>query len=481
MPDSRTLTSAQTTDPLPIVHLGSGGRFDCALTPPGSKSITNRALVLAGLASGTSTLRHALVEADDTARMIAALGLLGARVDREGADILHVSGVGGRWNPTSREVHLDLGNAGTATRFLAAAAALSRVPVIIDGNPRMRQRPIGELTGALASLGATIQHLGTPDCPPVRIVPPAFDLHAPKIEFGHLKSSQFVSALLLVAPWIAGGLTIRHISTVTSPSYIWMSLRLLERLGASVQNSDDLRVIRVGPPESPPETAESPDGHAAGLAPFDLSIEPDASGATYWFAAAALCPGSRAVVRGLGPDSLQGDAGFPDLMERMGARIDFVPAADARSGGEISCVGPAALKPIVADMTDMPDAAMSLAAAACFAPGSTIIRGLTTLRVKESDRIGAMEHELAKVGVKVETNYLGDAGAIRLTPPMAGIDCSPGVPRVEFDTYDDHRMAMSLALIGLRRPNIWIRNPSCVNKTYPTFWRDLARLNATVR
>jgi 3-phosphoshikimate 1-carboxyvinyltransferase len=199
-----------------------------------------------------------------------------------------------------------------------------------------------------------------------------------------------------------------------------------------------------------------------------------------------MCPESRAVVRGLGPDSLQGDAGFPDLMERMGARIEVhagsvASGGAADSGGEIVCTGPAMLKPIVADMTDMPDAAMSLAVAACFAPGSTIIRGLLTLRVKESDRIGAMEHELEKVGVKIETNYLGDPGAIRITPPMAGVDCSPGVPRVEFDTYDDHRMAMSLALIGLRRPNVWIRNPSCVNKTYPTFWRDLARLNATIR
>lgn len=478
MRERSTLIRGETADPAPVVHLGAGARFDVSVTPPGSKSITNRALLLAALAPGESVLRHALTEADDTQRMIAALSLLGAGIQRDGDDTVHVRGVGGRWKPAQREVHLDLGNAGTATRFLAAAAVLSPASVIIDGNPRMRQRPIGELTGALASLGATIQHLGTPDCPPVRIVPPAFDLHSPKIEFGHLKSSQFVSSLLLIAPWIPGGLTIRHTSTVTSPSYIWMSLRLLERLGASVQNSDDLRVIRVG---SPPADEASPEA-GLGLAPFDLTIEPDASGATYWFAAAAMCPGSRANVRGFGPDSLQGDAGFPDLMERMGARIDVLAgrAGDA-SAGEIACVGPASLKPIVADMTDMPDAAMSLAVAACFAPGSTIIRGLITLRVKESDRIGAMEHELAKIGVKVETNYLGDPGAIRITPPMAGVDCSPGVPRVEFDTYDDHRMAMSLALIGLRRPNVWVRNPSCVNKTYPTFWRDLARLNATIR
>lgn len=463
-PSTEARAASAFPDPLPVRPLAAGRiAFKCTITPPGSKSITNRALLLAGLASGQSVLRGALIEADDTARMIDALRQLGAVIEREGESTLRVDGVAGQWKPSGREVTLDLGNAGTATRFLAAAAVMSPVPVIIDGNARMRQRPIGELTGALATLGVSIQHLGTPDCPPVRIVPPAAPLHAPKIEFGALKSSQFVSALLLIAPWMSGGLTVRHTATVTSPSYIWMSLRLLERLGASVQSSDDLRVVRVGPGE------ESDAGAGDGLSGFDLVIEPDASSATYWWAAAALCPGSRAIVRGLGPESLQGDAGFPALIERMGATVE--------AGSEwISCAGPKEIKPIVADMTDMPDAAMSLATVACFARGASIIRGLQTLRVKESDRIGAMEAELAKIGVKVQTNYLDDPAAIRIIPPTAGLDCSAAAPRVEFDTYDDHRMAMSLALIGLRRPNVFVRNPSCVNKTYPTFWRDLGRL-----
>ncbi len=464
MDQSRTSEAPATPalpDPLPVRPLAPGSiAFKSSITPPGSKSITNRALLLAGLARGQSTLRGALIDADDTSRMIDALRRLGATIERHGNDTLRVTGVDGQWKPGGREVTLDLGNAGTATRFLAAAAVMSPVPVIIDGNARMRQRPIGELTRALATLGVSIQHLGTPDCPPVRIVPPAVPLHAPKIEFGALKSSQFVSALLLIAPWVSGGLTVRHTSTVTSPSYIWMSLRLLERLGASVQSSDDLRVVRVGPGE---------EGGPERFAGFDLVIEPDASSATYWWAAAAICPGSRATVRGLGPESLQGDAVFPTLMERMGAMVD--------AGGEwISCAGSREIKPIVADMTDMPDAAMSLATVACFARGASIIRGLQTLRVKESDRIGAMETELAKLGVRVETHYLGDPGAIRLVPPTAGLDCTASAPRVDFDTYDDHRMAMSLALIGLRRPNVFVRNPSCVNKTYPAFWRDLGRL-----
>lgn len=456
-PQTEAQRAPALADPMPVRP--HARPFNGHITPPGSKSLTNRALLLAGLATGRSIIRQSLIEADDTARMIEALRRLGAGIERESTHTLRVQGVAGRWKPQGTEVSLDLGNAGTATRFLAAASVLSPVPVVIDGNARMRQRPIGELTGALAALGVRIQHLGTPDCPPVRITPPDFDLASPKIEFGPLKSSQFVSALLLIAPWISGGLTIRHSATVTSPSYIWMSLRLLERLGASVQSSEDLRVIRVGPG----------DGADAGMPGFDLSIEPDASSATYWWAAAAIVPRSSAMVRGLGADSLQGDASFPSLLERMGASVE-------RHAEGIACTGPADLRSIAADMTDMPDAAMSLAAVASFARGASIIRGLQTLRVKESDRIAAMETELAKIGVRVETNYLGDPGAIRITPPPTGVDCSASAPPVEFDTYDDHRMAMSLALIGLRRPNVLVRDPACVNKTYPTFWRDLSTL-----
>ncbi len=177
---------------------------------------------------------------------------------------------------------------------------------------------------------------------------------------------------------------------------------------------------------------------------------------------------------GLDGRSLQGDARFPELLARMGAHVALAPGA----GGGIACRAGPGLAPITADLADMPDTAMTLAVVASFAPGRSVLRGLRTLRVKETDRIAALGTELGKVGVRVETGVLGDPGALALTPPTRGIDCSPGVARVELDTYGDHRMAMSLALVGFRRPGVFIRDPGCVAKTYPGFWRDVARLYA---
>jgi len=194
---------------------------------------------------------------------------------------------------------------------------------------------------------------------------------------------------------------------------------------------------------------------------------------TYFWGAGAILPGATVRVAGLRPDSLQGDTRFPDLLERMGVEV----TRRADGPGVIACRGPERLRPIMADCAPVPDAAMTLGVVASFARGSSVLRGLRTLRVKETDRIAAMQAELAKVGVSVETSVRGDDDAMTITPPAGGIDCSPGVARVEFDTYDDHRMAMALALIGLRRPNVWVRNPACVAKTYPTFWADLARLH----
>lgn len=218
--------------------------------------------------------------------------------------------------------------------------------------------------------------------------------------------------------------------------------------------------MRVGPGEQA----------QVGIRPFSYEVEPDASGATYFWAAAAMIPGASCTVLGLDDASLQGDAAFPNLLRDMGADV-----RRATNPAGLRVTGPSRLAPITCDMADMPDAAMSLASVAAFAPGPTTIRGLGTLRVKETDRIAAMQAELAKVGVTVRQAG-PDPDAITVTPPSGGLDCSPSAPRVEFDTYDDHRMAMSLALIGLRRPNVFIRDPRCVAKTYPTFWRDLDSL-----
>lgn len=470
-----SLPLGQLLDPLPIPTIPTGrghAPFSARIRPPGSKSLTNRALLLAALARGQSRLHRPLLDADDTERMIVALRLLGAGIE-QGDDSLIVRGVGGRWQPAggAPDLRLDLNNAGTATRFLAAAAALSPIPLIIDGNARMRERPIGELTAALAELGMEVAFLGTPGRPPVRLAPPSALPAGTTIELPTTLSSQFISALLLIAPWLPGGITLSLDGRITSRSYIQMTLGLLDALGATVKAADNLRIIRVAAPPAPPGPADA----RRGLPAFDYAVEPDASGATYFWAAAAIFPGAVARVQGLDARSLQGDAAFPDTLARMGATVireDAPEPADSTLGVR----GPAALAPVMADMALMPDAAMTLAAVAAFAGGRSIVRGLRTLRVKETDRIAALQRELSKIGVRVDTNVLGDPDAITITPPPNGPDCSPTAPPVEFDTYDDHRMAMSLALIAIRRPNTAIRNPRCVAKTYPGFWRDLATL-----
>lgn len=450
-------------DPYPIrtpVLTAAGSAIDAIVRVPGSKSLTNRALLLAGLADGASTLRGALVVADDTQRMIGALRTLGAGVETPDERTIRVEGVGGQWRVPTQGVRVDLNNAGTATRFLAAAALLAGAPVTIDGNERMRQRPIGELGFALKSLGAEVSWGGVPGCPPLTITPPPLNEVGELVTFGRTKSSQFISALLLVAPWLPRGLTIRLEADPTSSSYVSMTLELLARLGASVRSSADLRVVRAGPEAGGPP----------GLRPFELDIEPDASAATYFWAGAALLPGAKVRIAGLAGASLQGDAGFPDLLARMGARV----AGDHRDDA-IVVQGSKRLRAILADMEDMPDAAVTLAVLASFAEGTSVLRGVRTLRVKESDRIAALAAELAKIGVHVATDVGGDDDAISITPPASGVDCSSEAGPVEFDTYRDHRIAMALALVGLRRPNVFIRDPGCVDKTFPGYWEEFER------
>jgi 3-phosphoshikimate 1-carboxyvinyltransferase len=449
-------------DPLPIATIppDRARAIRSVVRPPGSKSLTNRALLLAALASGESRLHGALTEADDAERMLAALGALGAGVSLDAPGEVAVRGVRGRWPVAHDGVELNLHNAGTATRFLAAASALAAGPVTIDGNERMRQRPIGELGFALKSLGAEVSWGGVPGCPPLTITPPPLNEVGELVTFGRTKSSQFISALLLVAPWLPRGLTIRLEADPTSSSYVSMTLELLARLGASVRSSADLRVVRAGPEAGGPP----------GLRPFELDIEPDASAATYFWAGAALLPGAKVRIAGLAGASLQGDAGFPDLLARMGARV----AGDHRDDA-IVVQGSKRLRAILADMEDMPDAAVTLAVLASFAEGTSVLRGVRTLRVKESDRIAALAAELAKIGVHVATDVGGDDDAISITPPASGVDCSSEAGPVEFDTYRDHRIAMALALVGLRRPNVFIRDPGCVDKTFPGYWEEFER------
>lgn len=463
-------TTLDVPDPYPVRPLQTprgAAPFHATIRPPGSKSLTNRAVLLASLARGVSAIRGALTDADDAERMLDAATTLGATVERAG-DVLRITGVAGRWRVPQGGVRLDLGNAGTATRFLTASAMLADGPVTIDGDARMRQRPIGELVEALRAFGVQAEYLGSPGCPPVRVIPPPHGPRAPlRLDIPPTRSSQFISALLLAAPWLRGGLTVRLLGEVTSASYVEMTLNLLSALGASVLTSEDMRIARVGPPESA-------DGEPRpGLDAFEFDVEPDASGATYFWGAAALFDGASCRVVGLGAASLQADARFPDLLARMGCRVVDGTVRDLPT---TTVTGAGALRPVMADLSLMPDAAMTLAVVASFAEGTSVLRGLSTLRDKECDRIAALETELAKVGVRVMPGTGGDDGTLTITPPQGGIDCSQNAAPVEFETYNDHRMAMSLALVGLRRPGVTIGNPGCVAKTYPSFWTDFESL-----
>lgn len=436
--------------------------FDVSVTPPGSKSITNRVLLLAALSRGESVLRNVPRGADDVEVMIGALRTLGATITEDAREpgVLNVTGTGGRFRGN---VALDLHTAGTAARFITAAACLADGPVTIDGSPRMRQRPMGELLNMLFAVGVTTDELGEPGCLPIR-VHPARPIGG-ELRIGRTQSSQFVSALAMLGPFMQKGITLWFQPGITSGSYIDMTLSVMGRwpglmVGGGVRNG--IALIRPG----------APDGQA-------WTIEPDASGASYFWAAAAVT-GSSARVPGLSLSdarrSAQGDAEFARQLSHAGAAFsDDAVSLSVRAG--------ATLHAGEFDLSDMPDTAMTLAAAACFAPGTTTIRGLRTLRVKETDRVAALVSELSRIGVRVEPFAYDDAHglpdeAIRITPPIGGVDCSPTAPRVEFETYRDHRIAMSLAIIGLRRPNVWIKDPRCVEKTYPAFWRDWASVYA---
>lgn len=485
-------------DPLPIPTIQRP--FDVTIRPPGSKSITNRALLLAALADGTSELRGALIDADDAQVMLRAIQQLGAEVeiiravngrhdgtshspDKEVADpdIVRVTGVSGHWKiAAGQTVTLNLNNAGTATRFLTAAAILAPRDsngIIIDGDARMRQRPISELADALTQLGIRIEYLGSTGYPPLRVVPPIDHCSLNDlISFGRTASSQFISAMLMVCPFLDRDVGIVCTEPPTSEPYVRMTQNVMEATGIpflrkTLQSQSYLPGVRSRLP-------------GRRLPAFSYNIEPDASGATYFLAAAAVNPNARCIIDGLPwigepGTSLQGDAWFGGVIAAMGAD----ERADEHS---TEASGSATLTAIDYSLADMPDTAMTAAVLACFASPTTdnpiatsTLRGLRTLRVKETDRLAALQTELTKFGAKVEIyeETLGgqhDEG-LRITPPPLPAPHSP-LPPIFFDTYHDHRMAMSLALIGLRRPNVFIRDPKCVAKTYPTFWKDLAKL-----
>ncbi|MFI5911602.1 3-phosphoshikimate 1-carboxyvinyltransferase [Dactylosporangium sp. NPDC051541] len=403
---------------------------DVSLRPPGSKSITNRALICAALAPGRSTLTGMLF-ANDTHAMLGAVRALGAglTVDESAKTVL-VDGIDPR--EATGEVRIDARQSGTTGRFILPAAALRPARGIVDGDPQLRARPFGPLVDALRELGATIEDLDRPGYLPVAATGP---VAGGKVALpGHI-SSQYLSGLLLAGPLMADGLTVELTSPLVSVPYVESTTAVMAAFGVSVEG-----------------LTVAPQAYRA----TEYAIEPDASAASYLLAAAAIT-GGRVTVLGLGTRSLQGDVRFADLLERMGARVE-------RGADRTTVTGTGELHGITVDMADISDTAQTLAAVAAFADSPTVVTGIDFIRRKETDRIAAIVTELRRAGL--------DA-----TEDVDGFTVRPGsIAPTAFETYDDHRMAMSLALLGLRVPGIQIKHPRCVSKTYPTYFEDLARL-----
>ena len=421
-------------DPLRIEPRGP---LDARVRVPGSKSVTNRALLVAALADGPSELSGALAS-DDTEVMIASLAALDCAVDTAG-DLWRVAGAGGRLRAPAAP--LFTGNSGTTARFLTAATCLADGPVVIDGSARMRERPIDDLTRALEALGAKCEILGARGCPPVRVA--GGGLPGGSAQIDARRSSQYVSAVLLAAPYAARDVALRFAGGVlVSRPYVDLTLDVMSAFGARAERegSDALRVYAGA--------------HYRGRR---YAVEADASSAAYPFCAAAIA-GGRVRVEGIDPHTRQPDIGIVALLERMGCRAE-------RGSDWIELRGPAGrLAGIDADMNELPDAVLALAVVALFADGPTRIRNVANLRIKETDRLSALETELRKLGADARA----DADSLEIVP-------APLRPAA-IDTYDDHRMAMAFALAGLRQPGVAIRDPGCVSKTWPDYFGMLARL-----
>jgi len=408
-------------------------QVQATLTLPGSKSYTHRALMAAALAAGASVLTNALA-AEDTELTAAALAQLGAGIDWQGTTI-RVTGRNGRWLPASSPIYL--GNSGTSMRFLTALAALGEGEYLLTGTDRLCQRPLGELLQALGQVGVRAVSERSDGCPPVRVTG---GLRGGKARLSGGTSSQYLSAMLFIGPLAPAGLTIDITGEMVSRPYVDLTLEVLGDFGISYYR-EGYRLF------------ELPGGQ--GYLPRDYEIEADASSASYFWAAAAIT-GGRVTITNLSLESSQGDAAFPEVLGRMGCEVESSPAGLTVRGGP--------LKGITVDMAAMPDLVPTLAVLAAFAAGDTVITGVAHLRHKESDRLAAVATELAKMGVEVrETD---DGLVIRGGAPKGAV----------IHTYDDHRIAMSFAVAGLKIPGVAIEDPQCVAKSFPDFWQFFQQL-----
>ena len=426
--------TASHTYPEQITLMPVSRPVAASVTLPGSKSITNRALLLAALADGESRL-IAPLHSEDTFYMAQALRELGVTVEETENHDFRVQGMGGHFQSPNKT--LMIGNSGTTVRFLTAAACFAPAgsDVTLDGVARMRERPIRDLVGALLTLGVDAECLNGHGCPPVRVR--GGGLPGGSCRLRGDVSSQFLTALLQVAPYAVQDVEIEIVGDLISKPYIDITQSVMQSFGVSMHN-DGYQRLRV------------PSGQR--YVGRNYAIEADASNASYFLAAAAITGGT-VTLTNLGSDSIQGDIRFLDVLERMGCTVE--------RGSSVTLTGPKRLTGIDADMEAIPDMAQTLAVVAAFADGPSRITSLASLRVKETDRVQAIAKELPKLGVQVEEG----ASEWTITPPKNGVYTSASI-----DTYNDHRMAMAFAVAGLRVPGVQINNPGCVAKTFPDFW-----------
>ena len=404
---------------------------------PGSKSLSNRILLLSMLAEGQTEI-HNLLDSDDVRRMVEALEILGIQFEEKRAEnLISVSGTAGKI-PVS-EATLMLGNAGTAIRPLTAAMTLGYGRFVLDGVTRMRERPIIDLVDGLSQLGANLRCLNDTDCPPVEVI--ADGLPGGKTRLSGAISSQYLTAILLVAPYAKSEVEIEIIDKLVSVPYVEMTMRLMRHFGVSV-NHKDFQTFQI-----PRQNYQSPG---------KLYVEGDASTASYFLAGAAITGGS-VTVKGCGTESIQGDSRFAEVLEQMGAKVDW-------GARQVKLTG-STLNGIDVDMNQMPDAAMTLAVTALFASGPTAIRNIYNWRVKETERLKAVSTELRKLGALVEEGH----DYLVIHPPTR-------IKIASINTYDDHRMAMSFSLVACGKSSVTICNPDCVSKTFPDYFEVLAGL-----
>jgi 3-phosphoshikimate 1-carboxyvinyltransferase len=421
------------------IAIEAGGPLSLDVAVPGSKSLTNRALIAAALARGRSRLTNASFS-DDSRVLAQALNEVGVSVEtREGEHAILVDG--GTIHPPSKP--LLMGNAGTALRFFTSFACTGTGTFVIDGDDRMRERPIGGLVDALRTLGARISYGKRDGCPPLEIE--AAGLSGGRTAVRGDTSSQFVSSLLLASPAARGAVEIQVDGEPASKPYIEITLDVMRAMGVSVER-EGYRRFRI------------PDGSR--YQPGGLEIEADGASAGYFLALAAAT-GGRATVRGIGSRSHQGELRFASILESMGCSVAWTPESILLKGGP--------LRGVDVDMNDCPDSVQTLAAVALFAKGPTRVRNVPNLRVKETDRIAAIATECEKLGARVDQH----ADGFTLTPPSQ-------VGAAEIETYRDHRMAMSFSVAAAARPGIILRDPECVSKSFPGYFELLESLGLRI-